>query len=68
MTLTDVTHEIPSDAVEYIHTGTDDLVRYIGRDDGAYRFTINGGDRTLDIPVEMWPDYREYLVEGAPLR
>lgn len=47
----------------YIHTETDDIVKYVTRDDEAYHFSINDGERTLKIPTEEWEDYQEFLEE-----
>lgn len=48
---------------EYIHTETDDLVKYVTRDDDSYHFSINGGERTMEVRTEDWGDYQEYLEE-----
>jgi len=55
--------EFPAAGDEYIHTETDDLVSFIGRDDGQYHFSVNGGDRHLSVDAEDWPTYRGFLVE-----
>lgn len=60
-----VDHPHPYDGVRYIHTGTDDLVEFIGRDDGAYKFSVNGGERTTAVPTEDWSAYREFLEDGG---
>lgn len=57
---TAISHEIPSDKFVYRHTGTDDAVKYLGRDDGAYLFRVNG-ERTMRLDPGDWPTYREFL-------
>lgn len=59
-----VDHDTPREHVVYRHTGTDDTVTYVGYADAgdAYRFSVNGGERSLNLPTEDWPAYREHLT------
>lgn len=59
--MTGVEHETPSNKAIYRHTETEETVRFVGRDHDGYLFSVNGGERDLTIPTEVWPDYREHL-------
>lgn len=55
-------HDIPSDKARYRHAETDEPVSYLRRDDETYYFSVNGGERTLELEKEHWEMYRDNLT------
>ena len=55
-----IDHDRPRENYIYRHEPTDDFVEYLTRTDDEYILRVNN-NRTLNLQVEDWPDYRELL-------
>lgn len=53
--------ETPLPGDVFRHSETDDLVEFIGVGDGDYEFSVNRGERKMELPTEDWSTYNEFL-------